>query len=159
MKKQSSFTSIRILAAFALGMTSTVAAAQQAVSLEGAVKVERSLEKDGATTTFYEEPLSVVPGDRLVFTTSYRNRSKETVEDFVVTNPLPSAVMLSDSRSDFSVSVDGGQSFAALVDLSVAGKDGVLRPAQLSDVTHIRWTLARLEPGSTGSLAYRATVR
>ena len=120
--------------------------------------VERSVERDGTRTTVLEPPAQVVPGDRLVYSTRYRNTSAEPVEDFVVTNPLPAAVTLA-ADGAFEVSVDGGSTFGPLASLSLALADGATRPAGLADVTHVRWTIARLAPGEEGTLSYSAVVR
>lgn len=129
-----------------------------AVALTGDVKVVRSVEENGAARTVLEAPDKVIPGDRLVFSTAYHNTSAQVVENFVVTNPLPTAVALSET-GQFVVSVDGGKSFGALADQSVTLEDGANRPAELTDVTHVRWTLARLEPGASGSVTYFAVIR
>ena len=150
-----------MFAALSLAMVTVpvAASAQDAVSLDGSVKVERTVNEDGTVTTFLEDPATVVPGDRLLFITSYRNQGVEVVEDFVVTNPLPSAVVLADDDEAFQVSVDGGETFGALSEFTVTDGDIGDRPASLSDVTHVRWTLAALQPGATGDLRYYATVR
>ena len=149
-----------IAAPFALLLASPVALAEQAdaVSLSGDVKVVRTVEENGATVTKLEEPTQVVPGDRILFRTAYRNTSGSTVEDFVITNPLPSAVVLAEP-GDFEVSVNGGDAFASLSSLTVTLDDGTSRPAELADVTHIRWTLHHLAPGQSGTVTYFAVIR
>ena len=131
---------------------------QPAVSLSGDVMVMRTVEENGGSKTVLEPPNQVIPGDRLVFTTRYTNTSAEPVDDFVVTNPLPAAVALAEEGS-FEVSVDGGKTFGPLASLSFALEDGAARPAELGDVTHVRWTIARLAPGEQGSLTYFAVIR
>ena len=135
------------------------ASAQDQVSLAGGVKVERTELVGGFEQKVLAEPTDVVPGDRLVFSTSYRNGGSEAVDNFVVTNPLPGAVVLAQDDPAFLVSVDGGTVFAALSGLTVAAEPSGTRAALPADVTHIRWTLARLEPGASGSLSYNAFVR
>ena len=49
------------------------ASAQDQVSLAGGVKVERTELVGGVEQKVLAEPTDVVPGDRLVFSTSYRN--------------------------------------------------------------------------------------
>lgn len=132
--------------------------AQSGVSLEADVKVVRSVEENGATRETYEEPERVLPGDRLLFTTSFANDGAEPVENFVITNPVPGAVALAESGA-FVVSVDGGTSFGPLAELSVAQEDGSSRPAALADVTHLRWTIPAVAPGDTGEVQYFAFVR
>lgn len=133
--------------------------AQSSVALESNVKVERTITENGEAQTVLAAPEDVVPGDRLVFSTQYRNDSGQVVENFVVTNPLPGAVVLAENDDAFEVSVDGGANFAPLAKLTVETDMEESRPALPRDVTHIRWTLARLEPGESGSLSYNAFVR
>lgn len=146
----------------ASGFSAPALAQQQpAVELDGEVMLERTVVEDGVERIELVAPTTVVPGDRLVFSTSYTNQSTDVVEDFVVTNPLPGAIRLASEDGDFVVSVDGGTNFGALADFTVADDsvEGGERAAQLSDVTHLRWTLDRLEPGDAGTLEYHAVVR
>jgi len=83
----------------------------------------------------------------------------ETVDEFVVVNPVPQSIRVADeSAAELEVSVDGGASWGMLASLTFAGEDGVTRPAQAGDVTHIRWTIAKLEPGEAGEVGYSGIV-
>ncbi len=148
---------LKVSLVMALGLAGVSTAAQEAVALHGDVKVVRVAEQNGSQVETLEDPEKVVPGDRLVFTTSYHNGSTEVVENFVVTNPLPGAVALA-QVGDFDVSVDDGTTFGELAALEVVSETG-MRPAELSDVTHIRWVLQELEPQTSGILTYSAVVR
>ncbi|MXO90002.1 hypothetical protein [Pontixanthobacter aquaemixtae] len=134
---------------------------EQAVELSGDVMVVKTVTEEGAEPR--EElvkPDLVVPGDRLVFRTNYRNTSADLVENFVVTNPLHSAVALApDTPSSQQVSVDGGNTFGTLSELTVTEEDGTSRPAMAYDVTHLRWVLSSLEPGASGQISFYAIVR
>ncbi len=141
----------------AAALSSGTAYASGTVALQGDVEVVRIEFIDGKTVETLAKPEKVVPGDRLVFTTSYANETGEPVDNFVVTNPLPEAVALA-ADEGFSVSVDQGRTFGPLRQLKVAA-DGGEREASLSDVTHIRWSLTRLAVGETGVLKYQAVVR
>lgn len=152
------FVALSIVLVMQLAVPMAHAQQPGAVELSGQVKVARTVEENGVQRTVLEDPRQVTPGDRVVFTTNYRNTSAELVEDFVVTNPVPGAVALSED-GDFDVSVDGAKTFGRLASLSVTLEDGASRPAELADVTHVRWTLARLEPGASGAVTYTATVR
>lgn len=142
-------------------LTPSIALAQAApVELVGDVKVDRVVAENGTEKHVLTEPGVVVPGDALLFTTKYRNAGTVAIKNFVVTNPLPEAVVLSAEGADqLIVSVDGGKTFGKLAVLRVAGADGKARPAQPGDVTHIRWVLPVLAPGGSGTLSYHATVR
>ena len=146
----------------ALAMTAAPLGAQDsAMTLKGDVMLEQTVaDETGNTTVRLVEPNTIVPGDRLVFGTEYANTSAETVENFVVTNPLPAAVRLAeDAPADLIVSVDGGSDWGQLSQLSVAGEDGTSRPASHADVTHVRWTLTRVAAGESGRLEYPAVIR
>lgn len=130
----------------------------QAVELTGDVKVVRQVTTAGKTSETLEEPGQVLPGDRLVFTTRYKNGGKDAATDFVVTNPLPAPVKLT-KVDGFDVSVDGGKTFGALAGLKATGAGGTPRAAELGDVTHVRWRVASIAPGASGEVRYFAEVR
>lgn len=146
------------LALGAGGIAPAFAQGAPAVALKGDVKVVRETTQNGKTTQTLEEPGRVLPGDKLVFTTSYTNSGSEAATDFVVTNPLPAPVKLAKVDS-FEVSVDGGKTFGKLETLKATGADGAQRAAELGDVTHVRWRVASIAPGASGEVKYFAEVR
>lgn len=136
------------------------AVAAAAVELHGEVMLERRIVEDGRERIVLEEPKVVVPGDRLLFSTRFVNSGAKPLDNFVVTNPLPGAVLLSaEAAATLDLSVDGGRTWGRLGVLSVPDEAGGKRPAIAADVTHVRWTLPRIAPGASGTLTYRATVR
>lgn len=151
------------LLVFASASIAPAALAQGAspVSLSGDVKaVQTSLDASGREIIELVEPGTIVPGDRLVFGTDYANTGNEPVNNFVVTNPLPSAVRLAgDADAALVVSVDGGKTWGQLASLTVANADGSTRSATHEDVTHVRWTLETIAPGESGRLEYPAIIR
>ena len=138
-------------------------AAQQAsaVAIASDVLVERVVKgPDGTSRTEQVAADRVVPGDRLVFRTTYRNDAGKEARDFVITNPLHPAVQLApDAAESLTVSVDKGQTWGKLADLVVPSPSGGTRPAERDDITHIRWTLGVIAPGQTGERAFAAIVR
>ena len=150
-----------LVALSALISTPAMARDVQAVSLSGDVMVVKTVTgQNDEPQVELVKPDLVVPGDRLIFRTNYKNISGELVENFVVTNPLPSAVALaSDTAGDQKASVDGGKTFGALSSLLVTEEDGTSRPANAADVTHLRWILAKLEAGEAGQITFYAIVR
>lgn len=135
--------------------------AQNPVTLSGDVKAVKTVtDEAGAERTELVEPTKIIPGDRLIFGTDYANNGAEPVTDFVVTNPLPSAVRLApDADPALVVSVDGAQSWGTLAELSITDENGATRAATHADVTHVRWTLASIAPGESGRLEYPAIIR
>lgn len=141
-------------------LASGSALAAEPVTLSSSVAVETTAIVAGKAHTVLRVPDMVTPGDRLVFSTSYQSQSARALTRFVVTNPIPANVaFLSASGSDATVSVDGGKSWGVLGKLTKNVDGSLPRPAQAGDVTHVRWIVATIAPGSRGSLIYRANVR
>lgn len=153
---------IQIIIAVASFFAAVPAFAQSpAIQLKSNVDLAQQVLTDDGPQTKFVEPAKVVPGDKLRFTISYRNTGSELVEDFVVTNPMPSAVMFAaEGGAEHEVSVDGGEHWGALGDMMVADAiSGEQRAAIAADVTHVRWLLAKVQPGEFGQLQYYAIVR
>jgi len=147
-------------ALLALSAPAAMAQPSQPIELKGDVKVSKQVVENGKEKQVLSEPKVVVPGDRLIFSTSYRNNGTETVRNFVVTNPIPNGVMLApEGAGDHSVSVDGGKTWGKLADLSVSTGEGATRAAVAGDVTHVRWVLSEVAPGAAGKVTYNAIVR
>lgn len=150
-----------LLVLLALIVPSALSAADK-VSLQSTVFVEKLvLEASGRNRVVLEEPKLVTPGDKLVFVLSYRNGGPAPARDFVITNPLPSAVAFQGAGDGQAlVSADGGRSWGNLSRLKVREPDGRWRSAKPEDVTHVRWTLAGAIPaGASGKLSFRGVVR
>lgn len=134
--------------------------AAQPFELVSDVKVDKVTMADGKEVHALVEPAVVVPGDRLVFSTRYRNNGAVKAENIVVTNPIkPGIALAADGSNDLVVSVDGGKSWGKLALLKVADGQGGQRAAQATDVTHVRWVLASVAPGASGTLSFNAIVR
>ena len=161
MKNFAKIAAAILLASGTMAVSAPAFAQGQAIDLKGDVKLEKVMIDDGGETAVeLVEPDTIVPGDKLIFGTDYINNSPQTVTNFVVTNPVPSAVRLAPTApADLTVSVDGGMRWGELAALSVEQADGTSRPAQHADVTHIRWTLASVAPGEKGRLEYPAIIR
>lgn len=130
------------------------------VTLKGDVMLEKTVTENGVSKVQLVEPTVVTPGDHLLFTTRYHNDGAQAVTNFVVTNPLPTAVALSsEAVSGTEVSVDGGKTWGQLGTLKVAGSEGGDRTATAADVTHVRWTIPAIAPGASGEVQYHGIVR
>ena len=152
-----------IAAAIALvfAASGVAATAQDALKLEGAAYLmTHEVDDQGNSTIKLVAPDIVVPGDRILFATTYENVSTSAVTNFVVTNPVPPSVQLAaDADPELIVSVDGGATWGVLRDLTVPAGAGSTRPATAADVTHLRWVIAEIAPNGTGKVEYIATVR
>lgn len=101
------------------------------------------------------------PGDTIVIRLTYLNEGQNPAADAVISNPLPDQLAFVESREGGSpqVSIDGGKTFDVLARLKVK-IDDVERPAQASDVTHIRWRVAApVRPGQSGAVAFAARLK
>ncbi len=135
-------------------------AAPGGVALHGDVKVETTTVVNGVEKTVLAVPKIVVPGNRLLFSTAYRNEGAAPVQNFVVTNPVPNGIAVAaPDAANLIVSVDGGKSWGKLAGMTVKDAKSVPHPAQATDVTHVRWTVASIAPGAAGSVAYHAVVK
>ncbi len=152
---------MRILLALIALLAPAAAFATSNVTLSSMVFVERAVpDSSGRNHIVLEEPKSVMPGDRLVFILNYRNAGNLPASDFVVTNPLPSAVAFQGGAENAQVSIDGGKSWGALSSFKVLEPDGRWRSARAEDVTHLRWVLKQAIPaGAFGKLSFRGIVR
>jgi uncharacterized repeat protein (TIGR01451 family) len=150
-----------ILLAAAAAAAPAAAQSNNPVRLNSDVLVERSVTENGQSRVVLEEPRAVVPGDTLVFVLRYENTGRQSASNFVITNPLPSAVRYTGTvDAGATVSVDGGRSWGTLSELRVREADGTMRPARADEVTHIRWAFAQpIAAGETGRLMFRGIVR
>jgi uncharacterized repeat protein (TIGR01451 family) len=117
---------------------------------------------DGKTHRERVPAAKVVPGSEVIYVITYRNTGAQPATDVVITNPIAAELAYQPQLGPAAVpdfSVDAGASFGALASLSVKDAEGKPRPAQGSDVTHVRWQLREpVAPGAQGSVSYRAVL-
>jgi uncharacterized repeat protein (TIGR01451 family) len=139
------------------------------VTISSEAQIERvEISKDGKQHVAFKKPgdVIVVPGDKVVFTLKYANLGGTPATGFKATNPMPGPVQFLGAAEDWAeVSVDGGPIWGRLSTLTVKAKsvDGLadtVRPAQVEDVTHVRWVFATaIAPGAKGSVSYRGVIK
>ena len=150
---------LAILALAALGLAAPAFA--DGVKLESSVREEIvTVDAKGERQVTLTEPTAVAPGDVVVISIAYENTGAESVSDIVISNPVPEHLRFIGMRSGPGlVSVDGGATYGALVDLKVREADRTYRPATTADVTHVRWRLDQpLGPGASGAVAFAARL-
>jgi uncharacterized repeat protein (TIGR01451 family) len=138
--------------------------AEEAIQVTTTVQKEVVVENDdGTQETQLVAADSVVPGERVVYTISFRNTGSEPAENVVITNPIARTLTYvagSAAGKDLEVefSVDGGANFAPANELKVAD-NGVERPATTLDYTHVRWVMrSELAAGGEGQATFAAVL-
>ena len=154
-----------LVAACLLLAVAPVAAAQDTLELRNSVFQDVEVKAADGTVRKERVPAAkVVPGSEVIYVITYQNVGKQPATDVVITNPIPTELAYRPEPEPGptaapEVSVDAGKSWGALAKLSVKGDDGKPRPAQGSDVTHVRWKLRTpVKAGEQGSVSYRAVL-
>jgi hypothetical protein len=141
------------------GTTALALTAEQTVEREVLVR-----NADGSETYKREKADMVTPGERIVYSLNYYNDLDKPAENIVLVMPVPGEVKLMDGSAEqdgvgTTYSVDGGKTFAKRDELQVEAADKSMRLAQAEDITHIRWVVAAVNPGETGSLVYKGLLK
>ena len=119
---------------------------------------------EGVERTEFVTPDRVVPGDKIAYTIAATNVSTSSVEQVVITDPIPEQMLFVRGTEESEgarvvFSVDGGASFDLEDRLVVKGQDGLERPATSADFTHIRWTFeSPLAPAAERAVRFVALV-
>jgi uncharacterized repeat protein (TIGR01451 family) len=124
--------------------------------------VKEITDAKGAKKRTLVDVSTVLPGQPLVIWLTYKNTGKASATQFVINNPIPKSTDFTSFGENSGwglVSVDGGKTFGALATAKVVGADKKTRPATTTDVTHLRWALAKpLAPGQSGTVSFYAVV-
>jgi uncharacterized repeat protein (TIGR01451 family) len=155
---------LSVLLLFAL---SVAASAQE----QGHLNVQTVVQKEVATVNDAGETVvslvaaeTVVPGENVVYTITFRNISDESAENVVITNPIAGSLIYIEGSAfgpgtTIQFSVDGGKTFADRGELTVI-EDGAARAAQAKDFTHIRWVMTQeLAAGAQGTARFSAKLK
>lgn len=127
------------------------------------------VEKKGGTTTTRMVPAqSVAPGDVVEYVLTYVNRGDSDATDANIDDAIPKgttylANTATGDGAEIAFSSDGGKTFAPAVRLTYEFKlaSGAVekRVATPDQYTHVRFTLKRVSPGTTGKVAFRVRVK
>ena len=165
MKNLTITTSKGLLLTGLLILGSVAVAQETTIRLEHkAEQWERVTDENGVEQTRLVEATRVLPGAAVLFTVTYTNTGDEPAENVTVTNPVPDHMVYVDAsasgdNASVTFSVDGGESFAAAQNLSVADANSVQRPAIAKDYTHVRWIVDNdVASGASGAVQFTAVV-
>jgi uncharacterized repeat protein (TIGR01451 family) len=154
-----------VLAAACLCAWAAQAVAQNTLELRNEVFQEIDVKDANGVSHRERVPAAkVVPGTEVIYVITYHNTGAQPATDVVITNPIPPELAYQPELGPGpsaapDVSVDSGTSFGPLASLKVKDADGKPRPAQGSDVTHVRWRLSKpVAPGAQGTVSYRAVL-
>ncbi|MFZ5563585.1 MAG: hypothetical protein ACOZBW_05985 [Thermodesulfobacteriota bacterium] len=166
--KQTFFTLLALVLGAGLVFFRAPAFAQDKGSIEltSIAEVEaKEFNSEGRQVTVRKPAGKVVPGNEVIYTTTYVNIGKAPAENVAITNPVPEHMIYKDNsaageNTTIVFSIDGGKTYKSPDALVVTLADGTKRPAAASDYTHIRWTLNKsLSPGGKGFVTYRAILK
>ena len=108
--------------------------------------------------------LKAIPGNEVIYTSTFRNNGKKPAANVSVVNPVPANTTYVGGSAfgenrDITFSADGGRTWAPADKVTVTGPDGKKRPAAASDLTHIRWTYrGELAAGKQAAVGFRVVV-
>ena len=106
---------------------------------------------------------TAVPGDEIIYTTTFENIINKPAGNIVITNPIPNATTYrsaSGANTEITFSIDGGNKYAAPDKLIVTTSEGNTRPAMPSDYTHLRWAYkGELGAGKTSQVSFRTVIK
>jgi uncharacterized repeat protein (TIGR01451 family) len=121
------------------------------------------VDKDGKTVSTRTRVDTAVPGDEIIYTTTFENISNKPAGNIVITNPIPNATTYrsaSGANTEITFSIDGGNQYAASDKLIVTASEGNTRPAMPSDYTHLRWVYkGELAVGETSDVSFRTVIK
>jgi uncharacterized repeat protein (TIGR01451 family) len=154
----------------ALLLLALCVSAQARAQEQGHLNVQTVVQKEqvtvndaGVAETNLVPADTVVPGENVVYTITFRNISEEPADNVVITNPIADSLTYIEGSAfgpgtEIQFSVDGGQTFASRDDLTVS-EDGVVRAASAQDFTHIRWVMQQeLAAGAQGVARFSAVL-
>jgi uncharacterized repeat protein (TIGR01451 family) len=144
----------------ALLLSVPATAQERPVSLASSMKLVVPADPASQSAERLVDATNVVPSDQLEFSVSYRNGGGAPVSDLLIVNPVPASVQVTQQAAEQAeVSIDGGAHWGALGDLVVTQANGSTAPATVDDISHLRWKIALIDPGQSGTVSFRARVR
>lgn len=154
---------ISTMTGLALFMASGLAWSQGTLDVQTTVQKETvTVNDDGEQVKTLIPAESVIPGERVVYTITFRNTGDDPADDVVITNPIsenltyvPGSAFGPGMSLQFSID---GVTFAAAEELTVDEDDGT-RPARPEEYRHIRWVMqGDLMSGAQGTVRFTAEL-
>jgi uncharacterized repeat protein (TIGR01451 family) len=128
-----------------------------------AEKETEVIDKNGNKTSKRTRVDTAVPGDEIIYTTTFENISTKPASNIVITNPIPNDttyMSASGVNTEITFSIDGNNQYATPDKLIVTTKEGDTRLAVPSDYSHLRWVYTgELGVGKTSQVSFRAVIK
>jgi len=151
-------------------LAAPLSGAQQAprLDLKTVVEKEIKVQRGGKMATERIPVEKTGPGDVLVYTLTYRNAGNVAAADAAIVNPVPKGTVYrlnsaSGSDAEITLSIDNGQTWQkppAMVQVKKSDGTVEMKPAPPERHTHVRWIIKKpVQPGQSGQLSFKATVR
>jgi uncharacterized repeat protein (TIGR01451 family) len=148
-----------------LAWSALTAHAQGAIEVMNSAEMEQQIKTADGKVEVRRAPVKgAVPGTVVVYTTTFRNTGNKPAAGVVIKNPVPANTTLVPAsafgeNADISYSADGGKTWAAIDKLKVKTADGKERPAGISEITDVRWSLrGELGAGKQGEVGFRVVI-
>jgi len=139
-----------------------------ASALKATQSVQKEITKnnaDGTASVEYVDASIVAPGEKIVYTLNIENDGEQAASDIVLTMPVPNEVKFIEGSAEkfgaeITYSADNGVSFESREKLIKRDANGVGKPANSDDITHIRWLVSGPIPvGTSDSLSFKGILR
>lgn len=149
----------------ALSMISASYAAAPPIQLGSKVQeLVQVLDEKGQPHFKAVDATEIVPGDRILYTTTFKNNGDKPSDKIVISNPIPENTRYLGGTAKgencvITYSVDEGKSWGHAQSLKVKLKDGTVRAAVASDYTNIRWEYRRsLQPTEAKAVSFQTQL-
>lgn len=152
----------------AMMLLATTVLAQQGSHIKlknEAFKEKRVVNEDGSEEYKLVPPGTAIPGDEIIYITTFTNIGKEEATDIAITNPIPNNSLYKTgtafgSGTEITFSIDGGKTYAKPEALKVKDEKGALRTATAKEYTAIRWVFkGSLKPAEESTVIFRAILQ
>lgn len=139
-------------------------AARGAINISSIAEMEiEAVNEDGEKELKRIPVETAVPGDEIIYTTTFENIINKPAGNIAITNPVPNDTTFrraDGANTDINFSVDGGKQYASADKLSVKTQQGNNRAAVPADYTHVRWFYkGELGVGETSEVSFRAVIK
>jgi uncharacterized repeat protein (TIGR01451 family) len=157
-----------LFAALLLGLSLVTgsAYAQGTVELKHIAEVETQVKTPDGKIEKKRGPVEkAIPGTEVIYTSIFKNTGAKPAAKISIKNAIPVGTTLVAGSpwgegADITYSADGGKTWAAVDKIKIKdAATGKERPAALTELTHIRWSLrGDLAPSAQGEVGYRVVV-